>query len=53
MSASWSWIRPPRPAALDLIPSGAYTIPAISCVGRTPRQLQEAHVPYEIGHIHF
>ena len=38
---------------LDLVPSGIYTIPEISSVGRTERELQEARVPYEIGHIHF
>jgi NAD(P) transhydrogenase len=38
---------------LDLVPSGIYTIPEISSVGRTERELQEAKVPYEIGHIHF
>jgi NAD(P) transhydrogenase len=38
---------------LDLIPSGIYTIPEISSVGRTERELQEAGVPYEIGHVHF
>ena len=37
----------------DLVPSGIYTIPEISSVGRTERDLQEAKVPYEIGHIHF
>jgi NAD(P) transhydrogenase len=38
---------------LDLIPSGIYTIPEISSVGRTEKQLQEAGIPYEIGHTHF
>lgn len=42
---------PPR--RLDLIPSGIYTIPEISSVGRTERQLQEAGIPYEVGHTHF
>jgi NAD(P) transhydrogenase len=37
----------------DLIPSGIYTIPEISSVGRTERQLQQAGIPYEIGHTHF
>ncbi len=37
----------------DLIPSGIYTIPEISSVGRTERELQHAGVPYEIGHTHF
>ncbi len=38
---------------LDLIPSGIYTIPEISSVGRTEQELQASKVPYEIGHIHF
>ncbi|MGC4030084.1 MAG: Si-specific NAD(P)(+) transhydrogenase [Steroidobacteraceae bacterium] len=37
----------------DLIPSGIYTIPEISSVGRTERELQQDGVPYEIGHTHF
>lgn len=41
------------PRRLDLIPSGIYTIPEISSVGRTERELQHAGVPYEIGHTHF
>jgi NAD(P) transhydrogenase len=42
---------PPRRS--DLIPSGIYTIPEISSVGRTEKELQEAGIPYEIGHTHF
>jgi NAD(P) transhydrogenase len=38
---------------LDLMPSGIYTIPEISSVGRTEKELQEAGIPYEIGHTHF
>ncbi len=41
------------PHRLDLVPSGIYTIPEISSVGRTERELQEARVPYEIGHTSF
>ncbi|HTQ36516.1 MAG TPA: Si-specific NAD(P)(+) transhydrogenase [Steroidobacteraceae bacterium] len=37
----------------ELIPSGIYTIPEISSVGRTEKQLQEAGIPYEIGHTQF
>ena len=37
----------------DLIPSGIYTIPEISSVGRTEKELQDAGIPYEIGHTHF
>lgn len=38
---------------LDLIPTGIYTSPEISSVGRTERELTEANIPYEIGHAHF
>lgn len=31
------------------IPSGIYTSPEISCIGRTEKQLTEAKVPYEVG----
>lgn len=33
----------------NLFPYGIYTIPEISMVGRTERQLTEAGVPYEVG----
>ncbi|HEU4600964.1 MAG TPA: Si-specific NAD(P)(+) transhydrogenase [Steroidobacteraceae bacterium] len=42
-----------EPHRLDMIPSGIYTIPEISSIGRTERQLQEAKVPYEVGHCAF
>ncbi len=42
-----------EPHRLELIPSGIYTIPEISSVGKTERELQEAKVPYEVGHAHF
>ena len=32
------------------IPTGIYTSPEISSVGRTERQLTESGVPYEVGH---
>jgi NAD(P) transhydrogenase len=38
---------------LDLIPTGIYTIPEISSVGKTERELTEAKIPYELGHAHF
>jgi NAD(P) transhydrogenase len=41
------------PHRTDLIPSGIYTIPEISSIGKTERQLQEAKVPYEVGHCAF
>jgi NAD(P) transhydrogenase len=42
-----------EPHRLELIPSGIYTLPEISSVGKTERELQEAKVPYEVGHAHF
>jgi NAD(P) transhydrogenase len=38
---------------LDLIPTGIYTIPEISSVGKTERELTEAKIPHELGHAHF
>lgn len=35
------------------MPTGIYTIPEISSVGKTERQLQEEKVPYEAGHAAF
>ncbi|MDA0835293.1 MAG: Si-specific NAD(P)(+) transhydrogenase [Planctomycetota bacterium] len=35
------------------IPTGIYTSPEISSVGKTERQLTEAHIPYEVGHAQF
>lgn len=43
--------RVPRPS-LD-IPTGIYTSPEISSLGKTERELTEARVPYEVGHAHF
>ncbi|MFL6619759.1 MAG: FAD-dependent oxidoreductase, partial [Povalibacter sp.] len=38
---------------LDMVPSGIYTIPEISSIGKTERELQELKVPYEVGHCAF
>ncbi|MDD3762517.1 MAG: Si-specific NAD(P)(+) transhydrogenase [Nevskiales bacterium] len=39
-----------QPASkLQMIPSGIYTIPEISSVGRTERELRNDKVPYEVG----
>lgn len=38
---------------LEMIPSGIYTIPEISSVGRTERELHAARVPYEVGNAAF
>lgn len=35
------------------IPTGIYTIPEISSIGATERQLTEQQVPYEVGHAQF
>lgn len=37
----------------ELIPTGIYTIPEISSVGKTERELTDANVPFEVGHAHF
>lgn len=42
-----------EPHRLEMIPSGIYTIPEISSIGRSERELQEAKVPYEVGHCAF
>jgi len=41
------------PLRLELIPTGIYTLPEISSVGMSERQLREQNVPYEIGHTNF
>ncbi len=38
---------------VEHVPSGIYTSPEISSVGRTERELTEARVPYEVGHAWF
>jgi NAD(P) transhydrogenase len=41
------------PGRATLSPNGIYTLPEISSVGRTERELQEAKVPYDVGHAAF
>jgi NAD(P) transhydrogenase len=41
------------PHPVEQIPSGIYTIPEISSIGKNERELQEAKVPYEVGHCAF
>jgi NAD(P) transhydrogenase len=41
------------PLRLDLVPSGIYTLPEISSVGLTERELLARKVPYEVGHTNF
>lgn len=38
---------------LDLVPTGIYTSPEISSVGKTERELTQECVPYEVGHSMF
>ena len=38
---------------VDDVPTGIYTIPEISSLGKTERELTEACVPYEIGQAFF
>ncbi len=48
----WMSGQQPRKMVRD-IPTGIYTSPEISSVGRTERELTEEKVPYEIGHAQF
>ena len=41
------------PDRFRLMPTGIYTIPEISSLGKTERELQEAKVPYEVGNAAF
>ena len=41
------------PLRLDLVPSGIYTLPEISSVGLTERDLLARKIPYEVGHTNF
>lgn len=40
------------PTVMD-VPTGIYTIPEISCVGKTEKELTDACVPYEVGQAFF
>ena len=39
--------------SLAMVPSGIYTIPEISSIGKGEHELQAAKVPYEVGHCAF
>lgn len=41
------------PHSLAMVPSGIYTIPEISSIGKGEHELQAAKVPYEVGHCAF
>lgn len=40
-------------ALVSQIPTGIYTSPEISSLGKTERELTAEHVPYEVGHAQF
>ena len=42
-----------EPDRFRLLPAGIYTIPEISSVGASERELQAAGIPYEMGHAQF
>ena len=42
-----------HPFQMDMVPTGIYTSPEISSLGKTERQLTEECVPYEVGHSMF
>ena len=42
-----------EPHRLEMIPSGIYTIPEISSIGASERELQAQKVSYEVGHCAF
>ena len=42
-----------RKPGFELMPTGIYTIPEISSVGKTERELCDAGVRYEVGHAYF
>jgi NAD(P) transhydrogenase len=39
--------------SLQNVPTGIYTSPEISSIGKTERELTEAKIPYEVGHSQF
>ncbi len=42
-----------HPLLIEDIPTGIYTIPEISSVGKTEKELTESKVPYEVGKAYF
>lgn len=52
-SAAASIAAPEEFRYVDSVPTGIYTIPEISSVGKTEKQLTEEKVPYEIGQAFF
>jgi NAD(P) transhydrogenase len=45
--------KPDKIESISQIPSGIYTSPEISSIGRTERELTQQCIPYEVGHSHF
>ncbi len=52
-SAAASIASPAEFRYVDSVPTGIYTIPEISSIGKTERELTEEKVPYEIGQAFF
>ncbi len=42
-----------EPHSLAMVPSGIYTLPEISSIGKTEAELQAEKIPYEVGHCSF
>jgi NAD(P) transhydrogenase len=42
-----------QPRHVDDTPTGIYTLPEISCIGATEKELTEARIPYEVGRAFF
>ncbi|HYD48965.1 MAG TPA: Si-specific NAD(P)(+) transhydrogenase [Terriglobales bacterium] len=51
--AAAHWLDGESQELVELIPTGIYTIPEISSIGKTERELTAASVPYEVGHAFF
>jgi NAD(P) transhydrogenase len=52
-SASSAFLNDGNFRVIDDVPTGIYTIPEISSVGKTERELTEACIPYEVGQAFF
>ncbi|WP_114416386.1 Si-specific NAD(P)(+) transhydrogenase [Marinospirillum perlucidum] len=52
-SAAADFLEEPTFRFIDDVPTGIYTIPEISSLGKTERELTEAKVPYEVGQAFF
>ncbi len=52
-SAAADFLEEPTFRFIDDVPTGIYTIPEISSLGKTERELTEEKVPYEVGQAFF